>query len=86
MRILLNRSVDTPQVEDVQCNSCGREVEKNKIGYFQDHVTLSKTWGYHSPYDGEAHDIDLCVDCYKSWISHFEIPPYAAGGENYAAV
>jgi hypothetical protein len=51
-------------------------VEKEDPGYLEDHVSLSKTWGYFSPFDGEAHNIDLCVDCYQGWISHFEIPPY----------
>ncbi|MCL1863417.1 MAG: hypothetical protein FWF78_07620 [Defluviitaleaceae bacterium] len=79
MRVFSSCSVETPKVSDIQCNSCGEKVEKNKVGYFHDHVSVSKTWGYHSPYDGEAHDIDLCIGCYKDWIAHFEIPPYPQG-------
>ena len=75
MRVFLERSVMTPYLTDVRCNSCGRDVDKNHAGYFEDHVSLSKTWGYHSPFDGEAHAIDLCVDCYSDWITRFEIPP-----------
>jgi hypothetical protein len=77
MRIFTEQSVVTPKLSDVRCNSCGKDVDRNHVGYFEDHVSLSKTWGYHSPFDGEEHDIDLCVDCYKGWIAHFEIPPYA---------
>ncbi|MCL1842343.1 MAG: hypothetical protein FWF79_00865 [Defluviitaleaceae bacterium] len=76
MRAFIERSVVVPQLSDIRCNSCGRDVDKNAVGYFEDHVSLSKTWGYHSPYDGEAHDIDLCVNCYQNWITNFEIPPF----------
>ena len=77
MRIFLERDVLTPLLSDVRCNVCGREMQKENPGYFEDHVSLSKTWGYFSPFDGEAHDIDVCVDCYKDWIARFEIPPYS---------
>jgi len=76
MRILSQQNVIESRLSDVRCNSCGKDVDKNEIGYMEDHVSLSKLWGYHSPYDGEAHDIDLCVGCYRDWISRFEIPPY----------
>lgn len=77
MKILLEQSVVKPQLSGVQCNRCARTVEKEPPGYFQDHISLTKMWGYHSPYDGESHDIDLCVDCYADWIGEFEIPPYS---------
>jgi len=75
MRIFLEKPVMLPELDNVHCNVCGREVKKNSVGYFEDHVSLTKNWGFHSPYDCEAHSIDLCVDCYKDWTSHFEIPP-----------
>ena len=75
MRIFSEQSVIQPKLDEVRCNSCGQGVTKNAIGYLEDHVSLSKTWGYHSPYDGEAHAIDLCVGCYQDWINKFEIPP-----------
>ena len=64
------------QLETVHCNVCGKEVTKNQVGYFEDHISLTKNWGFHSPYDGEAHEIDLCVDCYSAWTARFEIPPH----------
>ncbi|MCL2225675.1 MAG: hypothetical protein FWB96_11975 [Defluviitaleaceae bacterium] len=76
MRVFLERTTLTPQLSNVRCNSCGRDVEKEDPGYFEDHISLTKSWGYHSPYDGETHDIDLCVDCYQGWVNQFEIPPY----------
>lgn len=75
MRVFLERQVLVPELETIQCNVCAKYVPKNSIGYFQDHVSLTKNWGFHSPYDNEAHSIDLCVDCYKDWTSSFEIPP-----------
>ena len=75
MRIFFEKPVTQPHLSDVRCNSCGRDVEKEDPGYFEDHVSLTKTWGYHSPFDGENHDIALCVDCYQDWVQEFEIPP-----------
>jgi len=60
----------------VCCNVCGRGISKDASGYFEDHISLTKNWGYHSPFDGESHAIDLCSGCYKSWIEQFEIPPH----------
>ncbi|MCL2187723.1 MAG: hypothetical protein FWC16_01665 [Defluviitaleaceae bacterium] len=75
MKFYTEKTVVSKQLADVRCNACGREVGRNACGYMQDYVSLSKEWGYHSPFDGEAHSIDLCVDCYQSWINAFEIPP-----------
>jgi len=75
MRVFSEQTVIKPALADVNCNVCGRGVSKEAFGYFEDHVSLSKAWGYHSPYDGETHAIDVCVDCYQNWVSDFEIPP-----------
>ena len=76
MRVFLERTTLTPQLSNVRCNVCGRDVEKEDPGYFEDHISITKRWGFHSPFDGEEHDIDLCVDCYQDWISRFEIQPH----------
>jgi len=75
MRGFLERPIMLSELENVKCNVCGKEIPKNAVGYFEDHVSIAKTWGFHSPYDGEMHSIDLCIACYEAWISHFEIPP-----------
>jgi len=75
MKTFENRQAMVPELAAVRCNLCGRDVEKNSVGYLEDHISLTKMWGYHSPYDGEAHEIDLCVDCYDGWTKQFEIPP-----------
>jgi len=75
MKLFLQQNVTLPELDAVHCNLCGKAVNKNVVGYLEDHISLSKTWGYHSPYDGEEHAIDLCVSCYKDWIKQFEIPP-----------
>jgi len=74
MKSFLSRPAIVPEVVAVQCNYCGRDVEKDEFGYFEDHISLEKDWGYHSPFDGEVHTIDLCVDCYQEWTAQFEIP------------
>jgi len=76
MKVFLERTASVEELTDVRCNSCGRDVDKEPFGYFEDHISLSKTWGYHSPFDGETHIIDICLDCYQDWIAGFEIPPY----------
>ena len=75
MRVFLEQSVVKQALSDVRCNVCGRSVSKDASGYFEDHIAISKAWGYHSPYDGETHVIDVCVDCYQDWTVQFEIPP-----------
>ena len=75
MKAFLEIPATQHQLNTVHCNVCGKEVTKNSIGYHEDHISLTKNWGFHSPYDGEAHAIDLCVECYGDWTSRFEIPP-----------
>jgi hypothetical protein len=77
MKLFSEKTVVKQEVSDVRCNACGRDIAKDTCGYLSDYVSLSKHWGYHSPYDGEAHAIDLCIDCYRAWINNFEIPPVA---------
>lgn len=75
MKLFNTNTSSQVEPEAIRCNLCGRYVEKNQIGYFEDHISVTKMWGYHSPYDGEAHAIDLCVDCYENWTRKFQIPP-----------
>ena len=75
MKLFLDRTVVKKEVSEVHCNACGKEVGKDASGYLLDYVSLNKQWGYHSPFDGESHDIDLCIACYQTWINRFEIPP-----------
>jgi len=75
MRVFSEHNFMKQAVQCIQCNVCGRDVDKNKSGYFEDHLSISKAWGYHSPYDGEIHGIDVCMDCYHCWTAGFAIPP-----------
>ena len=75
MKTFVQRTTATTELEDVRCNLCGRDVEKNHIGYFEDHISITKMWGYHSPFDGEEHEVDFCVDCYRGLTAQFAIPP-----------
>ena len=62
------------QSSDIRCNMCGQTVEKDHFGYLHDYVSLKKLWGYHSPYDGEGHTMNICTPCYEAWTKSFEIP------------
>jgi hypothetical protein len=77
MKLFLERTVIKKELSEVRCNACGKGVGKDASGYLLDHVEVSKRWGYHSPFDGESHTIDLCIPCYQIWISQFKIPPAA---------
>ena len=60
--------------EALKCNVCTRAIEKDPAGYYEDHLEIVKKWGYHSPYDGEIHRIDVCIECYQSWVATLTIP------------
>lgn len=75
MKTFSEKTVVTEELTDVRCNRCGRAVEKDGFGYFDDYVSFQKTWGYRSPIDGETHEFDVCIDCYRQWIGQFAIPP-----------
>lgn len=67
--------VSCKQVESVVCNMCGNEIEKNPFGYIDEHLSVEKTWGYGSPYDGETHEIDICGHCYEKLLGQLKIKP-----------
>jgi hypothetical protein len=54
---------------------CGHGIGKTEMEYFDDYLSVEKTWGYHSPMDGEAHEFDICAGCYRDWVKAFKIPP-----------
>lgn len=78
MKAISEETVVTETLSALHCNKCGRAIGKNDFGYFDDHASFNKTWGYHSPIDGETHDFDICIDCYLEWIHQFQIPPQIA--------
>jgi hypothetical protein len=75
MKVYTDNTAVTPELTRVTCNMCGRGIEKNELGYFNDYLSVEKKWGYHSNLDGESHEIDVCLDCYQDWVSQFTIPP-----------
>lgn len=74
MKVFSYTTVSSETLTDVRCNKCGCPIGKNGFGYFDDHISFNKTWGYHSPIDGETHEFDLCIDCYQEWTQQFQIP------------
>ena len=75
MKVFLERTIAKEALEEVCCNLCGRQVGKNDFGYFEDHLSVAKTWGYGTTADGETHAFDLCFDCYSDLAEKFVIPP-----------
>jgi len=75
MKIFLERTIAQEALDEIRCNHCGRQLKRNHFGYFEDYLSVSKTWGYGPPVDGETHAFDLCYDCYTHIIASFQIPP-----------
>ena len=75
MKIFSEKTVAQESLDEVHCNLCGHPVNKNVFGYFEDHISVNKTWGYGTPADGETHSFDLCFDCYSELKDKFVIPP-----------
>jgi hypothetical protein len=75
MKVFAEKAVISHELTGVRCNRCGRELLKDEAGYFEDYLSVSKKWGYHSPMDGDLHEFDLCIDCYNEWVKGFQIPP-----------
>ena len=72
MKILLEKN---NQDCEICCNMCGHQISKNGFGYFEDYLSVTKTWGYGTPIDGETHSFNLCFKCYSDMIDQFMIPP-----------
>lgn len=68
-------TIEKLDVDKVICNCCGKEIKIDKFGEIEDYITIKKSWGYNSNFDGEEHEIDICNDCYQKWIEKFEINP-----------
>ncbi|MDR1663485.1 MAG: hypothetical protein LBR83_00990 [Clostridiales bacterium] len=75
MKTYAAKTISAEELAEIRCNRCGRPIEKNDFGIFDEHLSIEKIWGYHSPADGETHKLDICSDCYFGWIEEFEIPP-----------
>ena len=65
--------VISEDVQEIFCNVCGTEIKKNSFGYYDQHLSVEKQWGYGSPFDSETHSFDICHDCYESLIKTFKI-------------
>ena len=83
MKVFSENTTVIQELREVHCNQCGTAVNKNELNYFDDYISIDKTWGYHSPADGETHSIELCADCYFEWIKGFKIPPEVVEGKPF---
>ena len=53
------------------CNMCGGHIAPLK--YHDTFLSVSKTWGYGSPHDGETHSFELCGECYERLLGEFKV-------------
>ena len=74
MKIYKSEITVINKIDKVKCNCCGNEITSDSNGYSSDYLSVSKRWNYHSNFDNQEHNFDLCEDCYKKLISTFKIP------------
>jgi len=79
MRKTIEVCKSVPETVEIICNACGKPLARNGHGYFPDHLEITKHWGYDSPFDGEIHSFDVCVECYEAGIKKFAIPAEISG-------
>lgn len=56
------------EIHSITCDMCG---ESCREGDNWEYATVSAQWGFDSPWDGEAHQMHLCIRCYRnfqSWV------------------
>lgn len=63
------------ETDNIICNMCGETIYKNQFGYFHEHLSVRKEWGYGSAFDGETHCFDLCESCYNKMREQMKIAP-----------
>ena len=74
MKVFAGKAAVTQELAEIKCNMCGKEIQKNAFGCFDDYMEVTKVWGYHSEMDGETHGFDICGGCYQEWVKKFAIP------------
>lgn len=60
-------------METVLCNCCGKKIIVLDGIVREGVVSWNPMWDYFSERDGEVHHLDICEDCYNSWIKQFRI-------------
>ena len=60
-------------VADIVCNMCGKDINKNNLGYLDDYLKIEKRWGFGSGFDNEVHIMNICESCYKEFIKKLKI-------------
>jgi len=68
------KTVVVETVKDIICNACGAVIGVNEYGVRQEHLSIEKRWGFGSAFDGEIHNIDICMPCYEKWLAGMKIP------------
>lgn len=75
MRTVKEVHVVNQETDRIICNMCGETINRNQFGYFDEHLSIKKEWGYGSAFDGEIHCFDLCESCYEKLREMMKIAP-----------
>ena len=51
------------------CSVCDNKLSSlSSAQTTSEHVTIELSWGYHSLYDTQTHNITLCCNCYNKYL------------------
>ena len=68
-------TIEVTEIKLIICNMCGCDIDKSSNPYVDNHISIEKMWYYGSPFDGELHNIDLCLECYLKLLQIMKISP-----------
>ncbi len=68
------RELRNGSIIKIICNQCGKEILVSNDIVRAGTFSVEYKWGYFSDKDGEAHGIDLCEECYDTWVQGFKVP------------
>ena len=70
-----NVIIEATKIKLIVCNMCACDIDITSNPYVDNHISIEKMWHYGSPFDGELHSIDLCLECYDKLLQILRIAP-----------
>lgn len=59
------------EVQKILCDVCKTEIDPVHLKN-DEYLHIEKRWGYHSPWDGEIHEFDICPCCYEKFLKQIK--------------
>lgn len=68
--------VQTKQVVEVTCDSCGSVCVKGLCAPIGEFAEFNAHWGYDSKHDGQKYNLHICENCFFDLIKNFKNKPF----------